>query len=202
MPTTEEPKKSAKGARLPDGQGSASGGKAPAKKPAKGGSASGGKAPTAKIRKTKDDASVESAVAMIEPVVSVKKGSWIYGLGRRKSSIARVRLIQNGKGAITVNGKPFDDYFGAYELREIVKGALKIVGLETAADVSTSVEGGGLRGQAESIRLGLSRALVILNPTYRKTLKKLGYLTRDPRSKERKKFGLKRARRAPQWSKR
>lgn len=140
----------------------------------------------------------ERAVA----AVSVKGGSWIYALGRRKTSIARVRLVKNGKGMITVNGKPFDRYFGTFELRDIVTSPLKIVGQETAVDVSASVEGGGVRGQAESVRLGLSRALVTLNPAYRKTLKKLGYLMRDPRAKERKKFGLKKARRAPQWSKR
>lgn len=185
MPTSEEAKK-----------------KTPKKKTV---SAGVKKVAAVKASKSKTADLPEQGADVLEEVVAavrVKDGSWIYGLGRRKTSIARVRLIKTGKGAITVNGKPFDAYFGTYELRDIIKSPLKIVGLETAVDVSASAEGGGLRGQAESIRLGLSRALVILNPTYRKTLKKLGYLTRDPRSKERKKFGLKRARRAPQWSKR
>jgi small subunit ribosomal protein S9 len=132
----------------------------------------------------------------------LKEGSFIFALGRRKTAIARVRLIRNGKGMISVNGKTVESYFGTEELRNILKGPLGLVGQETAVDVSASVEGGGVHSQAEAIRLGICRALVVLNPTYRKTLKKLGYLTRDPRAKERKKPGLKRARRAPQWSKR
>lgn len=152
------------------------------------------KAPRAK----KADAPVE-AEAMQEVL---KDGSFIYGLGRRKTSIARVRVIKNGKGTITVNGRPMDNYFTTYELKSIVTGALKTTGNESAVDISAQVEGGGLRSQAEAVRLGISRALLELNPTYRKTLKKLGYLTRDARKKERKKFGLKKARRAPQWSKR
>jgi small subunit ribosomal protein S9 len=133
---------------------------------------------------------------------SAKGGSFIPAVGRRKTSIARVRLIKNGKGLVTVNGRPMEDYFSTYELREIVTSPLKITGQENAVDVSAMAEGGGIRGQAEAVRHGLSRALLVLNPTFRKTLKKLGYLTRDSRKKERKKFGLKGARRAPQWSKR
>ncbi|MFZ2804227.1 MAG: 30S ribosomal protein S9 [Patescibacteria group bacterium] len=123
-------------------------------------------------------------------------------VGRRKTSIARVRLIKNGKGTITINGKPMTDYFTTYELREIVTSPLKITGQEGAVDISAKVQGGGIRGQSEAVRHGMSRALLVLNPTFRKTLKKLGYLTRDSRKRERKKFGLKSARRAPQWSKR
>jgi small subunit ribosomal protein S9 len=133
---------------------------------------------------------------------AAKGGSFIPTVGRRKTSIARVRLIKNGKGEITVNGKPFDKYFTTYDLRDQVTSPLKITGQETAVDVSVKAEGGGIRGQAEATRLGLSRALILLNPTFRTTLKKLGYLTRDSRKRERKKFGLKSARRAPQWSKR
>ncbi|MSR84820.1 30S ribosomal protein S9 [Candidatus Uhrbacteria bacterium] len=129
-------------------------------------------------------------------------GSWIGAVGRRKTSIARCRLIKNGKGTITVNGRSIDEYFGTQELRNTIKIPLTMVGLETSIDLSASVNGGGIRGQAEAIRLGLCRTLIILNPAYRQTLKKMGYLTRDPRAKERKKFGLKKARRAPQWSKR
>lgn len=167
--------------------------KKPAKKVAK---STAEKKPRAK----KVEEKVEVQPIEVEEVSS--GNSYIFGLGRRKRSIARVRLIKNGKGLITVNGRPMDGYFTTFELRAIVNDALKITGQETAVDVSSQVEGGGIRGQAEAVRLGLARALVELNPTYRKTLKKLGYLTRDARKKERKKFGLKKARRAPQWSKR
>lgn len=133
---------------------------------------------------------------------AAKGGSFIPAVGRRKTSIARVRLIKNGKGVITINGRPMTDYFTTYDLREQVLNPLKITGQETAVDVSVKVEGGGIRGQAEAVRHGLSRSLIQLNPTFRKSLKKLGYLMRDSRKRERKKFGLKGARRAPQWSKR
>lgn len=133
---------------------------------------------------------------------TAKGGSFIPAVGRRKTSIARVRLIKNGKGAITVNGKKFDDFFTTFDLRSQIEAPLKAVGQNEAVDVSVKVEGGGVRGQAEAIRHGVARALIVLNPTFRKTLKKLGYLSRDPRKKERKKFGLKGARRSPQWSKR
>ncbi len=142
----------------------------------------------------KKEASVTSKAA--------KGGSFIPAVGRRKTSIARVRLIKNGKGAITVNGKKFDDFFTTFDLRSQIEAPLKAVGQNEAVDVSVKVEGGGVRGQAEAIRHGVARALIVLNPTFRKTLKKLGYLSRDPRKKERKKFGLKGARRSPQWSKR
>jgi small subunit ribosomal protein S9 len=95
-----------------------------------------------------------------------------------------------------------DEYFTTFELHTIVTAPLKICGQETAVDINAHAEGGGIRGQAEAVRLGMSRALTELNPTYRTTLKKMGFLSRDPRVKERKKPGLKKARRAPQWSKR
>lgn len=133
---------------------------------------------------------------------TAKGGSFIPAVGRRKTSIARVRLIKNGKGLITVNGKPFNEYFSTYDLRSQIEAPLKAIGQAEAVDVSVKVEGGGTRGQAEAIRHGIARALIQLNPTFRKTLKKLGHLSRDPRKKERKKPGLKAARRAPQWSKR
>ena len=155
-----------------------------------------------KPKKTKTEEEVVATEATEEAETGKKVGAWIFGLGRRKSAVARVKLVKNGKGAITIEGMPVDEYFGTYEQRDIVKKPLQVVGQETAVDVIASVDGGGVKGQAEAVRLGICRALVVLNPTYRKTLKKLGYMTRDPRSKERKKFGLKRARRAPQWSKR
>jgi small subunit ribosomal protein S9 len=136
-------------------------------------------------------------------VVDMTKGdSYIYALGRRKTAIAKVRLIKNGKGLITVNGRPMEEIFNTYESRMMVNSPIKITGLEGAIDISAETNGGGILGQAEAVRLGISRALIELNPTYRGTLKKLGYLMRDPRAKERKKPGLKKARRAPQWSKR
>ncbi|MBI4138984.1 30S ribosomal protein S9 [Candidatus Uhrbacteria bacterium] len=133
---------------------------------------------------------------------NAKGGSFIPALGRRKTSIARVRLIKNGKGIITVNGREMEKYFSTYELRDDVVSPLRAVGQETTLDVSALVSGGGIRGQAQAIRLAVARALTELNPTFRVALKKLGYLTRDPRKRERKKFGRKSARRSPQWSKR
>ncbi|MFA6160786.1 MAG: 30S ribosomal protein S9 [Patescibacteria group bacterium] len=133
---------------------------------------------------------------------NAKGGSFIPAIGRRKTSVARVRLIKNGKGSVVVNDMAFDKYFTTFDLRTQVIAPLKAVGQDTAVDVSAHVNGGGIRGQSEAIRHGIARALIILNPTFRKTLKKLGYLSRDPRERERKKFGKKSARRSPQWSKR
>lgn len=160
------------------------------------------KTPRAKKEKEAIESTEAGVIDQTAMAATVMGGSYIFGLGRRKTSIARVRLIKNGKGMMSVNGKPMDKYFTTYELREIVASPLKTSGQETAVDVSASVEGGGIRGQAEAVRLGISRSLIIMNPAFRKTLKKLGFLTRDPRAKERKKPGLKKARRSPQWSKR
>jgi small subunit ribosomal protein S9 len=148
----------------------------------------------------KSEAALEAVEA--EASEAAKGGSFIPAVGRRKTSIARVRLIKNGKGIVTINGKPYDKYFTVYEHRNAVISPLETVGQADAVDVSAFVKGGGIHGQAEAVRHGISRALIVLNPTFRKSLKKLGYLTRDARKKERKKFGLKKARRAPQWSKR
>ena len=125
-----------------------------------------------------------------------------YGTGRRKSSVARVRLIP-GKGNITINDRTIDDYFGLETLKVIVKQPLALTGTEGKFDVVVKVHGGGFTGQAGAIRHGISRALLCVDEeSYRTVLKKAGYLTRDPRMKERKKYGLKAARRAPQFSKR
>ncbi len=124
-----------------------------------------------------------------------------YGTGRRKSSIARVRLVE-GKGTITINGKNIDEYLGTDTLKVIVRQPLTATNTTDKYDVICKVQGGGFTGQAGAIRLGIARALLEANSEYRPTLKAAGFLTRDPRMKERKKYGLKKARKAPQFSKR
>ena len=130
------------------------------------------------------------------------KRPYMYGTGRRKSSVARVHLIPNGTGVITVNGREIDDYFGLETLKLIVRQPLVATGTTGKVDVDATVKGGGVSGQAGAIRHGIARDLVVLDENYRPTLKAAGLLTRDPRMKERKKYGLKAARRAPQFSKR
>jgi small subunit ribosomal protein S9 len=124
-----------------------------------------------------------------------------YGTGRRKESVARVRLVA-GDGRIVVNGKSLDDYFGLETLKAIVRQPLVLTDTLGRYDVLVNVNGGGFTGQAGAIRHGIARALLQVNPDLRPVLKKAGFLTRDPRMKERKKYGLKGARRAPQFSKR
>ena len=124
-----------------------------------------------------------------------------YGTGRRKSSIARV-YVAPGTGKITINKRDIDNYFGLETLKVIVRQPLTTLDITDKYDVTVTVRGGGTSGQAGAIRHGLSRALLQVDPEYRPILKKAGYLTRDPRMKERKKYGLKAARRAPQFSKR
>ncbi len=123
------------------------------------------------------------------------------GTGRRKKSVARVRLMP-GNGKIVINGKEMDDYFGLETLKLIVKQPLVATETEGSFDVISKVEGGGFSGQAGAIRHGIARALLQADDDYRPVLKKSGFLTRDPRMIERKKYGLKKARRAPQFSKR
>ena len=130
------------------------------------------------------------------------KRQYQYGTGRRKSSIARVRLYQEGTGSIIINGRDIDDYFGLDTLKMVVRQPLTVLDLVGKVDLVCTVEGGGVSGQAGAIRHGVSRALLGVNAEYRAALKAAGYLTRDPRMKERKKYGLKAARRAPQFSKR
>ena len=124
-----------------------------------------------------------------------------YGTGRRKKSIARV-YIGPGTGKITINKRDIDEYFGLETLKAVVRQPLELTENLGKLDVNVNVHGGGFTGQAGAIRHGLSRALCTLDPEYRPVLKKAGFLTRDPRMKERKKYGLKAARRAPQFSKR
>ena len=130
------------------------------------------------------------------------KKPYFYGTGRRKSSVARVRVYEGGTGSITINGRDIDDYFGLDTLKLVVRQPLVATDMVGKVDIVISVAGGGVSGQAGAIRHGISRALVVLNPELRPTLKAAGFMTRDPRMKERKKYGLKAARRAPQFSKR
>ena len=130
------------------------------------------------------------------------KKAYFYGTGRRKSSVARVHLFEGGNGSITINGRDIDDYFGLETLKMVVRQPLEATGTTGKVDIVATVTGGGVSGQAGAIRHGISRALLTLNPEYRASLKAAGFLTRDPRMKERKKYGLKAARRAPQFSKR
>ena len=130
------------------------------------------------------------------------KREYKYGTGRRKSSVARVRLYQGGTGAITINGRDIDEYFGLDTLKLIVRQPLVTTKTLGTVDIVCTVAGGGVSGQAGAIRHGIARALLQVDPEYRAALKAAGCLTRDPRMKERKKYGLKAARRAPQFSKR
>jgi small subunit ribosomal protein S9 len=130
------------------------------------------------------------------------KKPYMYGTGRRKSSVARVHLFPGGTGRITVNGREIDDYFGLDTLKFIVRQPLAATSVLDKVDIEATVLGGGVTGQAGAIRHGIARALLQVDEAYRPALKAAGFLTRDPRMKERKKYGLKGARRAPQFSKR
>lgn len=131
-----------------------------------------------------------------------EKSSFFEAVGRRKTAIARIRLQLGDIKDSVVNNKPLDKYFPSPELQQIVFSPLEKMGCQDKLNVTVKVKGGGLHSQAEALRHGISRALVEFNSELHNKLKKLGFLTRDPRMRERKKFGLKRARRAPQWTKR
>ena len=131
-----------------------------------------------------------------------KKKIQYWGTGRRKKAVARVRLIPGGTGAVVINGKTIDEYFGLETLKYIVRQPLAVTDNLSKYDVYVNVFGGGFTGQAGAIRHGLARALIVAEPELRPIVKKEGFLTRDSRMKERKKYGLKAARRAPQFSKR
>ena len=128
-------------------------------------------------------------------------GEWNNGTGRRKSSVARV-FLKKGSGKITVNGKDIEQFFGRQTSIMIAKQPLMLTGNGEAFDIQVNVHGGGESGQAGALRLGIARALILASPEDRPALKKAGFLTRDPRATERKKYGLKKARKAPQYSKR
>ncbi len=129
-------------------------------------------------------------------------GTYTPGLGRRKEATAQVRLVHGGTGTFTVNGRDVKAYFPVYHLLQTVNAPFATVGLEGKVDVDARVSGGGIRGQADAVRLGIARALIAFNPDLRPALKKVGFLSRDARVRERKKYGHKGARKSPQWAKR
>lgn len=137
----------------------------------------------------------------MSPVKIKTDTKYIEAVGRRKTSIARVRIFANGEGII-VNGKSYKEYFPTEEMQKITEDAFRKTRPETRFAVSAKIRGGGIHSQAEALRHGIARALTLFDAELRKRLKKAGFLKRDPRVKERRKFGLKKARRAPQWAKR
>jgi len=137
-------------------------------------------------------------------VQAVFKGKYHYGTGRRKNAIARVRLypVNEGKAVVVVNGRSLEQYFPTLELGRIAGDCFRVTNTRDKFSVSAKITGGGKKGQAEALRHGIARALVVMNEDHKTALRDNGFLTRDPRVKERKKPGLKKARRAPQWQKR
>jgi len=142
------------------------------------------------------------AKVLLKKKEATENERYFEGVGRRKTSIARIRLYTKGERVFLINKKPFNFYFPSLEMRQIAQAALDKMNCLDRFRIEVLVKGGGLHSQAEAVRHGISRALVLFNPDFRKRLKRAGFLTRDPRMRERKKFGLKRARRAPQWQKR
>lgn len=156
--------------------------------------------PPARPRVHKVEALADIKTAEVKTTASKKP--FITAIGRRKTAVARVKFLDSGTGKITVNGKDYKKYFNFFTLQEAVTAPLILTQENKGHDVEVIVQGGGKLGQAEAIRLGITRALIEWNPDLKPSLRAVGYVTRDPRAKERKKFGLKKARRAPQWSKR
>ncbi len=132
----------------------------------------------------------------------LKTDRYFEAIGKRKTAVANVRLYTQGDKTILVNDKDYKEYFPVLELQQIIESALEKMNAVGKFRISVKLNGGGFHAQAEAVRHGISRALVKLDPEFRKKLRRIGYLTRDPRKRERKKFGLKRARKAPQWAKR
>ena len=159
-----------------------------------------------KIKKTVKKRVVKKVKKVVKKKVKKETkagpGKYFEAVGRRKTAVARVRIFTRGEKVILVNNKAFDVYFPMKKLQEVVKAPLVKMDCLDKFRITVILKGGGFNGQAEALRHGITRALVKLNPDFRQELKKAGYLTRDPRMRERKKFGLKRARRAPQWQKR
>ena len=161
-----------------------------------------------KATKAKKVASKKPAKKPVKKTVAKKKKKYFEAVGRRKTAVARVRLFATSpiqsvaEGNLIINDKPPKDFLLTPELQQVVEAPLRRLKSLNRFGVTVRVKGGGIRGQAEAIQHGLSRTLILFDPNFRKKLKKAGYLTRDPRKKERKKYGLKKARRAPQWRKR
>lgn len=157
-------------------------------------------------RKAKKAAEAVEATAVMKAALPIEKPeekrAHIYAIGRRKAAVACVRFFPQGTGSFTVNKKSVESYFPTFESRRIAREPLELLDASGIYDITAYVQGGGIRGQADAVRLGLARALVKFNQDFKKSLRSAGFLTRDPRIKERKKPGLKRARRAPQWQKR
>lgn len=135
-------------------------------------------------------------------IKKTSEGKYIEAVGRRKTSSARVRITPASKFSISINDREFENYFPTAELRKTVKSAFDILDMDQKFSVTAHLVGGGVSAQADALRHGISRALIIFDETLRGKLKSAGFLKRDPRAKERRKFGLKKARKAPQWSKR
>ncbi len=152
-------------------------------------------------KSTKAAVPTAPVVRAAKPLKDVKR-DYIFAVGRRKTAVARVRWHEGKTGDMVVNQRAFTDYFPTREMQQLVLSPLTVTEMTAKGMVSAKVNGGGVQGQAESVRLGIARALVKMDPDLRLVLKRAGFLTRDPRAKERKKYGLKRARRAPQWQKR
>jgi small subunit ribosomal protein S9 len=152
-----------------------------------------------------EEAELEEKVPQVSPLPEIEKGKYIEAIGRRKRATARVRIWQNDSQKdfnILINNIGYKEYFKDIEFQKIVEAPLKKIRGQKAYKVTVQVKGGGKRGQAEAIRLGLSRALVLLNPEWKPKFKKAGFLTRDPREVERKKYGKRKARKREQWQKR
>ncbi len=147
---------------------------------------------------------VATETRAVTPAISRRavKRTYIFAVGRRKEAVARLRWHKQGEGEITVNGRTLAHYFPVLELQQLVRDPLTITHQEKNGSFTVKVAGGGTQGQAEAVRLGIARLLVKSDADFRLSLKRAGFLRRDPRVKERKKYGLKRARRAPQWQKR
>jgi len=150
-----------------------------------------------KIAPIKEEIKEEKEIKKVAPTAQ-----FYEAIGRRKTAIARIRLSTKGDRVFLINGKPYQNYFSTLELQQITLSPLEKMNCTDKFGISVKARGGGIHAQAEAVRHGISRALVLFNADFRKRLKKAGFLTRDARMRERKKFGLKRARKAPQWQKR
>ena len=158
---------------------------------------------TKTVSKTKTKTKERKAEKKKRPDKKVeKKAKYFEAVGRRKTAVARVRFWTKGKNEFLINDKLYQEYFSVLRLQQIATDSLEKMKCLDKFRIQVLVKGGGIRAQAEAVRHGTARALVLFNPDFKKRLRKVGYLSRDPRMRERKKFGLKRARRAPQWQKR